>query len=630
MRLIADPLSAEGGVARRAYAKLAALARSLGLPPAAEELARQAADVLLAGRPDGEPPSDFQEYTLLALVAAAARLAGAAGAGAPAAGPRGGAGLANGGLHSLPPDSPLVLAADARALAAAHGHDPDALEAVLEYVMAALNAYRALCDRVREAFGAAEDALAARAAGGGGPPPPHADERAASGAASTDLDGLASRLRELVAGDFARAAADAGPPEPGAVPALPPPPADVASSYEARAEYEAVASQIQATCGQIALLDRAHGLRVRYIQDEYGAHMERVRSLAQAAIDDANAAFQATRHGVTVHLDALVHLFQGRFFAGAAAAAAAAGGGGGGGNGNGEGGSAEGGSDGGGGGAGEGAPPPPQQQQQTGAAETEPGSDNGGSLLPGALTSQQAALAAHLSAPIVGGSLPLTRLSDEQMTDLAKRAAAGATTAAGATAAAGGDGGGDAGGDAKTSALPENSSSGGSGGGATPSKTAKVRAGGEERTVVIDADHAALLDAAAAAPARPRLPRGNGGGNGGADTPRSPTAAAAVPSSPFVGGAPGNAAAASSAATPATAAPLAAMVGSSGLGVVARENSLREWGAAGASALTGGAPPAGAGGGAARSPGSPFAFKAPSPDGSGAPPSPTKLPAEKK
>ena len=73
MRLNADPLSAEGGVARRAYAKLAALARSLGLPPAAEELARQAADVLLAGRPDGEPPSDFQEYTLLALVAAAAR-----------------------------------------------------------------------------------------------------------------------------------------------------------------------------------------------------------------------------------------------------------------------------------------------------------------------------------------------------------------------------------------------------------------------------------------------------------------------------------------------------------------------------------------------------------------------------
>ena len=32
---------------------------------------------------------------------------------------------------------------------------------------------------------------------------------AASGAASPDLDGLASRLRELVAGDFARAAADA-------------------------------------------------------------------------------------------------------------------------------------------------------------------------------------------------------------------------------------------------------------------------------------------------------------------------------------------------------------------------------------------------------------------------------------
>ena len=144
MRLIADPLSAEGGVARRAYARIAALARSLGLPPSAGELARQAADVLLAGRPDGEPPSDFQDYTVLALVAAAARLAGV----------RGGA------------------AADPRRLAAAHGQDPDALEAVLDYVMAALNAYRALCDRVRGAFGAAEDALAARAAGGGGGAPP--------------------------------------------------------------------------------------------------------------------------------------------------------------------------------------------------------------------------------------------------------------------------------------------------------------------------------------------------------------------------------------------------------------------------------------------------------------------------
>ena len=58
------------------------------------------------------------------------------------------------------------------------------------------------------------------------------------------------------------------PPAPPIAAVPPAPPADVASSYEARAEYEAVASQIQATCGQIALLDRAHGLRVRYIQDE--------------------------------------------------------------------------------------------------------------------------------------------------------------------------------------------------------------------------------------------------------------------------------------------------------------------------------------------------------------------------
>ena len=103
-------------------------------------------------------------------------------------------------------------------------------------------------------------------------------------------------------------------------PRCPPPPPDVAASYEARAEYEAVAAQIQSTCDAIALLDRAHGLRVAAIQTEYAAFMERVRALAQAAIDEANASFQATRHGVTVHLDALVALFQARFYAGAPAA----------------------------------------------------------------------------------------------------------------------------------------------------------------------------------------------------------------------------------------------------------------------------------------------------------------------
>ena len=506
MRLIADPLSAEGGVARRAYAKIGALARSLALPPAAGELARQAADVLLAGRPDGEPPSDFQDYTVLALVAAAARLAGV----------RGGA------------------AADPRRLAAAHGQDPDALEAVLDYVMAALNAYRGLCDRVRAAFGAAEDALASRAAGGGGPPPPRSGDRATR----SDLDGLAARLAELVAGDFARAAADAGPPEPGSVPALPPPPPDVAASYEAKAEYDALASQIQATCDAIALLDRAHGLRVRAVQDEYAAYMERVRALAQAAIDEANGAFQSTRHGVTVHLDALVALFQARFYAGAPAPGA---------------------------GAGAGHP----------AAAAAP-AGGGGPAFPGALAASADVLAAHLAAPPGGGGLPLTRLSRDQMSALARQAAA--TT----------------GGSAATPTPPPTSSPSGG-----PSKTATVRAGGEERTVVIDADHAALLDAAASAPARPR------GARGGPPSPRAGGGAPASPrgESPFAAVAPASPRPPSAQGTP--------------VGAVARESSLREWGASGAA-------PRGSPG--AR--GLPFAFRPPDGGADGAPASPARLPAQ--
>lgn len=56
------------------------------------------------------------------------------------------------------------------------------------------------------------------------------------------------------------------------------------------------------------------GPQVKAIQDEYQSYMERVRGVAQGAIDAANNGFQAARHAVTGRLDAAVHQLQARFF----------------------------------------------------------------------------------------------------------------------------------------------------------------------------------------------------------------------------------------------------------------------------------------------------------------------------
>lgn len=55
-------------------------------------------------------------------------------------------------------------------------------------------------------------------------------------------------------------------------------------------------------------------VQVKAIQDEYQGYMERVRGVAQGAIDAANNGFQAARHAVTGRLDAAVHQLQARFF----------------------------------------------------------------------------------------------------------------------------------------------------------------------------------------------------------------------------------------------------------------------------------------------------------------------------
>ena len=63
---------------------------------------------------------------------------------------------------------------------------------------------------------------------------------------------------------------------------------------------------------QVALFDRIHSIRVKAIQEEYQRYMERVRTKAQNAIDQANTQYQHSRTMLTAHVDTLVHYLQNR------------------------------------------------------------------------------------------------------------------------------------------------------------------------------------------------------------------------------------------------------------------------------------------------------------------------------
>lgn len=63
---------------------------------------------------------------------------------------------------------------------------------------------------------------------------------------------------------------------------------------------------------QVALFDRIHSIRVKAIQEEYQRYMERVRTKAQNAIDQANTQYQQSRTMLTARVDTLVHYLQSR------------------------------------------------------------------------------------------------------------------------------------------------------------------------------------------------------------------------------------------------------------------------------------------------------------------------------
>ncbi|KAK9823247.1 hypothetical protein WJX72_001331 [[Myrmecia] bisecta] len=319
VRATNDPAKPEGIVFRRACERISEIGAELKLDASITELGHQAAQILLIMRDSTEAPSDFQDYTLVAIVAIAAQLLGAS----------------LGDNHGLP------------VLAKRYKTDLPALEQVFEYSMQILAGYRAMYGRTvqllqdgvldarmlkdlptpaspsapghhmqdqnQRGLGIGidhrqDDHRQAGAAGLSA-----ADEaHAAQLAALSDMDAFGNRLHAIVSADFTHSALAAGPLE------VPLGPLQALSAYlptepgPLAAETETIIKNLRTFQEQVALLDRVHSIRVKAIQEEYQKYMERVRGKAQGAIDTANSQYQHNRTLLTARVDALVHYLQQR------------------------------------------------------------------------------------------------------------------------------------------------------------------------------------------------------------------------------------------------------------------------------------------------------------------------------
>lgn len=232
-------------------------------------------------RPSEEAPSDFQDYTLVAVIAVAAYL------GQHPLGER----------HGLP------------GMAQRYGQDAAALEQVFEYIIASVNNYRETYMRMQalQASGALDD--------DGGAMERSPRDRSGRGhptgglmAAMSDLDGFAAKLNAILQADLTAAAMAAGPldlPPINLLGALGAMAGDVATPAAAT-EMEALSKNLRGLQEQVALLDRVQNIRVKNIQEEYQRFMERVRAKAQSAIDQANTGYSQQRNVLMSRFDALV------------------------------------------------------------------------------------------------------------------------------------------------------------------------------------------------------------------------------------------------------------------------------------------------------------------------------------
>lgn len=267
MNAIADPSTAEALIARNAFDRLDLMGMELGLPREIIDLSHQCAQILLVMRPSEEAPSDFQDYTLVAVIAVATYL----------------------GQHPMGEQHGLPT------LAKKYGQDATALEQVFEYIIASVNNYRETYMRMQalQEEGALDDDTdidqilrdCTHPTGG-------------LMAAMSDLDGFAAKLNAILQADLKPAALAAGP--------LQTPDINLVSNATENVKaIQELSDKLRDTYEQVNLLDRVQNIRVKNIQDEYQRFMERVRAKAQSAIDHANTAYSQQRNVLMSRYEAL-------------------------------------------------------------------------------------------------------------------------------------------------------------------------------------------------------------------------------------------------------------------------------------------------------------------------------------
>ncbi len=267
MNAIADPSTAEALIARNGFDRLDAMGKELGLPRDILDLSHQCAQILLVMRPSEETPSDFQDYTLVAVMAVATYLGQ----------------YPMGEQHGVP------------ALARKYGQNLAALEQVFEYIIASVNNYRETYMRMHalQEQGALDDDDVDKISRGDGHP------TGGLMAAMSDLDGFATKLHAILQADLRAAAVAAGPintPEINLVANADPENVD---------HLREVSEKLMETHREVDILDRVQNIRVKNIQEEYQRFMERVRSKAQSAIDHANTTYSQQRNVLIARYEAL-------------------------------------------------------------------------------------------------------------------------------------------------------------------------------------------------------------------------------------------------------------------------------------------------------------------------------------
>ncbi|KAL0025228.1 hypothetical protein WJX77_008845 [Trebouxia sp. C0004] len=310
MQRIADASTPEGHVADKAYRRISELVDELKLDEGHTELAHQTAEILMMLRPEGEAASDFQDYTLVAVIAVAAHLCGS-----------------HVGDHHF-----------IAALAQRFSQDSSALQQVFEYILSTVARFRHSHTRMMSILG--EHVMSHGGTYSTGLPEGqsrqagehivvrvdserpssaehhHAVAQPPSVIMNSDMEAFGNRLNAIVNADFYAAALAVGPVDVplGPLQALS---AHLPADNSAQAAHtEEILKQLRQMQEQVALFDRIHNIRVKHIQEEYQKYMERVRSKAQSAIDQANANYQHHRAMLTARVDAMVHYLQQQYLRG--------------------------------------------------------------------------------------------------------------------------------------------------------------------------------------------------------------------------------------------------------------------------------------------------------------------------